>query len=144
MAEYTATTYMNPAKRAHFGVNAIAVNYVLASASIGDVILLAKLPHGARIVDFWEQHTAADTLGISFGLKTGGPGGSATYSLLVSAGAKGSRNTYGISAIPALVSASDADSNRFGVLAAKLDSGSATTTGATINCVCLYVCDGVT
>ena len=145
MAEYTATTYMNPAKKMNSGVNMIAVSYMWpAASSVGDVLLLAKIPHGARIVDFWEDHsTGATAQALSFGLKSGGPGGSATYSLLISSGAQALKNRLSIMGIPPLVSASDADSNRFGVLACKIESGTATTS-LVVNCVCFYVTDGVT
>ena len=147
MAEYTATTYMNPAKEVHTGVNCVAVSYNFGavSASAGDVVLLAKIPHGARIVDFWEDHsTGATAHAVSFGLKTGGPGGTATYSLLISAGAQATKNRLSIMGIPPNVSVSDADSNRFGILCAKVAESGTATTSLIINAVCFYVTDGVT
>ena len=147
MAEYTATTYMNPAKRVHAGVNAIAISYDHAAntASAGDIVLLAKLPHGARVVDFWEDHsTGATSAAVSFGLKTGGPGGSATYSLFISAGAQATKNRLSIMGIPPVISVSDGSGERFGVLCAKLTESGTATTSMKINCVMFYVCDGVT
>ena len=147
MAEYTATTYMNPAKKMNSGVNIVAISYDHGAntASAGDIVLLAKLPHGARIVDFWEDHsTGATAAAVSFGLKTGGPGGSATYSLLIASGAQATKNRYAIMGIPPLVSVSDADGNRFGVLCAKLTESGTATTSMKINCVCIYVTDGLT
>ena len=148
MAEYTATTYMNPAKKMNSGVNVIAVQYAwgAVTGSIGDVVLLAKIPHGARIVDMWEDHTTAQTaLAISFGLKTGGPGGSATIALLGSALAKGTKNRIALgSGLVPLVSVSDASGDRFGVLQAQLASGSVTMVDAVINFNCMYITDGIT
>ena len=147
MADYTATTYMNAPKRVHSGVNAIAINYNSGATALAaaDLVLLAKLPHGARIVDFWEDHsTGATAHAISFGLKTGGPGGSATYSLLISAGAQATKNRLSIMGIPPKVSVSDAAGDRFGILCAKVAETGTATTSLIINCVCLYVCDGVT
>lgn len=147
MTDYTATTYMNPAKRVHAGVNAVAISYNSGATALAaaDIVLLAKIPHGARIVDFWEDHsTGATAHAVSFGLKTGGPGGSATYSLLISAGAQATKNRLSIMGIPPLVSVSDASGERFGVLAAKVAETGTATTSLKINCVCLYVCDGVT
>ena len=83
MATFTATLYANTPKAVHAGVTAINVSYNHGAntASAGDIIFLAKLPHGARILDFIEDHsTGATSSAVSFGLAKGGPGGSATHS----------------------------------------------------------------
>ena len=147
MAEYTATTYMNPAKRAHSGVNAIAISYNFGAtaASAGDVVLLAKLPHGARILDLKEDHTCgADACAISIGLKTGGPAGAATVSAYLASGTITAVNRMAIKGIPPLVSVSDASGQRFGILQAQVTTIGTTTVSLVINCTVFYICDGVT
>ena len=147
MAEYTATTYMNPAKRVHSGVNAIAISYNFGavSASAGDVVLLAKLPHGARVVDLKEDHTCgAAACAISIGLKTGGPAGAATVSCYLASGTIAAVNRMAIKGLAPLVSVSDASGERFGILQAQVTSIGTATVSLEINCTVFYVTDGLT
>lgn len=147
MAEYTATTYMNPAKEVHTGVNCVAVSYNFGavSASAGDVVLLAKIPHGARILDIKEDHTCgAAACAVSIGLKTGGPGGAATVSAYLASGTITAVNRMAIKGIPPLVSVSDASGDRFGILQAQVTSIGTATVSLEINCTVFYTCDGVT
>ena len=147
MTEYTASTYMNPAKRAHSGVNAIAISYNFGAtaASAGDVVLLAKLPHGARVLDIKEDHSCgAATTAVSIGLKTGGPAGAATVSCYLASGIASTVNRMAIQGIPPLVSVSDASGQRFGILQAQVTTIGTTTVSLVINCTVFYICDGVT
>lgn len=147
MATTTATLFANTPKGVHAGVNAIAVSYNhgALTASAGDVVFLAKLPHGARIIDFWEDHsTGATSNAVSFGLAKGGPAGTATLSLLVASGAQATKNRMSVMGIPPVVSVSDADGERWGILGAKLTEAGTATVSLVINAVCIYVTDGVT
>lgn len=110
--------------------------------SAGDIVYLCKIPDQAVIIDFEEDHTAADTVGLDFGLHKGTDTNDATYSSLISAGAKSTlnrrsvlNNTGGVKC-----SISDSDPNGFGILAAKVASGSLTAT-ITINWKVVYRMD---
>jgi len=111
--------------------------------SAGDVVFLCKIPDQAVIVDFEEDHTAADTVGIDFGLASGTDTGDATYSSLIAAGAKATLNRRSVlnnsNGVKCSLSASDP--NGFGILAAKIASGSMTGT-ITIHWSVVYRCDG--
>lgn len=147
MAEYTATTYMNTAKRVHAGVNAVSISYNFGttSASAGDVVLLAKLPHGARVLDLKEDHTCgAAACAVSIGLKTGGPGGAATVSCYLASGTLAAVNRMAIKGVPPLISVSDASGDRFGILQAQVTTIGTTTVSLEINCTVFYICDGIT
>ena len=147
MATLTATLYANAPKAVHAGVNAIVVNYNsgAVTASAGDVLFLAKLPHGARILYIEEDHsTGATANSLSLGLAKGGPGGTATLSLLLSAVAQATKNRYAIMGIPPVVSVSDADGERWGILAAKLTETGTATVSLIVNVTCLYITDNIT
>jgi hypothetical protein len=132
MATYTSTTFANnQPKHAHIGVISVSgqVNLGASASSNGDVIFLAKIPHGANYVSIEADHTTgATSQALSYGLASGGPAGSATFSCFIASGAQGStilrKNVVGV---PAQVSCSDNDPNRYGILAAKVESGTATT-----------------
>lgn len=137
---FTSTTFANlQPKGPHVGlINVSGVVTVPTSGqastqgSAGDVVFLCKIPHGAVIVDFEEDHTSVETAhSISFGLAKGGPAGSATLSILVASGAKATLNRRAVlnNSGGITVSVSDNDPDRFGILGAKLgEAGSATTT----------------
>lgn len=147
MATFTATLYANTPKAVHAGVNAISVAYNHGAnvASAGDVVFLAKLPHGARIVDFIEDHsTGAASHAVSFGLAKGGPGGSATLSLLIASGAQATKNRLSVIGLPPVVSVSDGDGERWGILGAILAEAGTATTSLKINVTCLYTADNIT
>lgn len=130
MATLTATTYANQPKAVHVGVNSVSGTYNsgATAASIGDVIFLAKIPNGAKFVSIEEDHsTGATALGVSFGLASGGPAGSATYSCFIASGAQATANRKNVLGIPANVSLSANDPNSYGILAAKVESGTGTT-----------------
>lgn len=136
------------ARYLHEGVVSVSGTCVIPDStttkpSVGDVVLLCKLPDKAVIVDFMEDHSAADTAGIDFGIGSGVNTGDATYSSLISAGAKSTFNRRSVvnAADGLQVSLSDSDPNGYGILTAKIASGSMTTT-ITINWSVLYRCDG--
>jgi len=129
MATYTASAFNAQPKSLHRGVQAISGTFRLAAAcSSGDVIFLAKIPHGARFVAIECDHSTGSTaLGLSYGLASGGPGGSATHSLYIANGAQATMLRKTVLGNPPDVSCSDLDPNRFGILSAKVDSGTMTT-----------------
>lgn len=148
MATYSASLMANTPKANHAGVTAISVSYNggANTTSAGDIIHLAKIPHGARILDVVEDHsTGATSSALSLGLATGGAaGGGASYSLLLSTVAQAAKNRLGVLGIPPLVSVSDADANRYGILAAKVTEAGTATTSLILNVTVLYSTDGVT
>jgi hypothetical protein len=144
MATITSTTFANYQPGGlHVGTMSKSGQVVVPATgtapSAGDVAFLCKIPHGAVIVDFMEDHTCADTIGISFGLATGGPSGQATLSALISSGAKATFNRRNVvnTGGGVTVSVSDNDPSRYGVLSAKIESGSLTAS-VTINWTVLY------
>lgn len=130
MATYTASTFVNnQPKSVHVGTNSVSgqYNFGATASSVGDVIFLAKIPNGAKFVNIEEDHsTGATAQGVSFGLASGGPGGSATYSCFIASGAQATVNRRNVLGIPENVSLSANDPNSYGILAAKVESGSAT------------------
>ena len=146
MTTYTSTLYANAPKAPHTGVVSVNVHYNSGATALAaaDIVFLAKIPHGARILDFWEDHsTGATAHAVSFGLAKGGPGGTATYSLLIASGAQATKNRYAIMGIPPVVSVSDGEGARWGILSAKVAESGTATTSLIINVVCLYTMDGV-
>ena len=130
MATYTSSTFHNNQPIApHIGNVTLSGTFVWPSAgSVGDVVFLCKIPHGAVIVDMAEDHTNGQTaIGVSFGLASGGPAGSATLSCFIAAGAMGTFNRRSVlSSHSVLVSCSDSDPNRYGIFCASPASGSPT------------------
>lgn len=128
MATYTCTTFNAQPKQVHAGVNSVSgVVTIGPASSVGDIVFLAKVPHGAKYVHIQADHTSgAAAMGVDYGLSTGGPGGAATLSCYISAGATNTVLTKNVAGIPADVSNSDTDPNRFGILSAKVASGSMT------------------
>lgn len=148
MATYSASLMANTPKSIHAGVNAISVTYLsgAVTGSAGDIIHLAKIPHGARILEVIEDHSTPSTAhSISLGFATGGAaGGGASYSMLLSAVAQAAKNRLGVLGIPPLVSVSDGDPNRYGILAAKVAETGTGTISLVLNVTVLYTTDGVT
>ena len=129
-ATYTSTVFLNNQPKAvHAGVNSVSGSVMATAAStVGDVFFLAKIPHGAKFVDMQVDHTTgATTQALSYGLAVGGPGGTATYSCFIASGAQATILRKTVLGVPADVSVSDAASDRYGILAAKVESGSPTT-----------------
>lgn len=130
MATYTSTIFANnQAKQVHVGNQSVSGQITLpAASSVGDVIFLAKIPHGSKFVAFEADHTTgAATQALSYGYASGGPGGSASLAAFVASGAQAAILRRTVAGIPADCSVSDADPNRYGILGAKVESGTATT-----------------
>lgn len=144
MATYTSTVFANEPKAVHVGNMAVSGQYSFGAtaSSTGDVVFLAKIPHGAVIVDFMENHTTgATTQPISFGMALGGAsGGAASFSCFIASGTQGAVNRLSVLGIPLTVSVSDNRTERWAPLAAKVEGGSATTS-LIINWVCTYRMD---
>lgn len=148
MATYTSTTFANQQpKGVHVGRLSVGGQTVVpqtgTAPSAGDIVFLAKIPHGAVIEDIIVDHTCADTIAISYGLASGGPAGSATFSALAAGVAKDTLTRRTAKGLPGglTVSCSDNDPNRYGIFSAKVESGSLTAT-ATINFVVIFRNDG--
>lgn len=144
MATYTSTVFANEPKAPHTGVQVVRgqYNFGATASSTGDVVFLAKIPHGATIVDFMENHTTgATTQPVSFGMALGGAaGGGASFSAFIASGTQAAVNRLSVLGIPLTVSVSDNRTERWAPLAAKVEGGSATTS-LIINFVCTYHMD---
>lgn len=130
MATYTCTTFNSLPKYNHTGVQSVSGSVMAtAASSVGDVFFLAKIPHGAKFVSLQCDHsTGATAQGISYGLATGGAaGGGANLSLYVASGAQATILTKNVLGVPIDVSVSDLSADRYGVLSARVESGTATT-----------------
>ena len=129
-ATYTSTVFLNNQPKAvHAGVNSVSGSVMATAAStVGDVFFLAKIPHGAKFVDMQVDHTTgATTQALSYGLAVGGPGGTATYSCFIASGAQATILRKTVLGVPADVSVSDGATDRYGILSAKVESGTPTT-----------------
>lgn len=130
MATYTSTVFNNVPKYFQIG-NLSQGGTVMfgAASSVGDVVFLAKVPNGAKIVDFAEWHTTGATAqGISFGFDRGiAAGGGGDASCLVASGAQATRNNWNMRNAPLTISLSDLDPVRYAILIGKVESGTATT-----------------
>ena len=131
MATYTTTTYANNQPKAvHVGVNNVSGIYLItAASSVGDTVLLAKLPQGAAIVDSWIQTSNGATgTGIQVGLQFGGAaGGGASLAALFTEASTGAVRRYDLNGLPPVVSVSDAHPERFAAAIATVQSGTMTT-----------------
>lgn len=124
-----------------------SINIPGTTNTLSDVIFLAKIPHGALIVDICCDHTTQQTaLGIKYGLATGtAAGGGASSSQFTAAIAKNAvsrlvklgNTTTGV---PHRISVSDNDANRYGIFAATISTGT-TTDSYTINFSITYRVD---
>jgi hypothetical protein len=146
-ATYTATSYAT-AKQVFTGLNVVRGQAKwTAAGSVTDVIFLAKVPHGARIVDFYEYHTNGETAAVlDFGFTKGiAAGGGANMSCLVSGGAVATMNRMSLAAAPGnapiTISLSDADPIKYTSLACKAISGTFTIT-VVVNFMLSYHFDG--
>ena len=153
----TSTTFNNPPVF-HHGPGPVVVTGTFNSGATAmgtalDTVFLCKIPHGAVIIDAKEDHSSGATSSIySLGMATGGPGGQATYSCFVASGAGGAVNRVSVlapaataannsSGVPFIVSASDADPNRYGIFAISAAGGQATaTTSLIVNWYVIYHC----
>ena len=131
-ATYTCSVFSNGPKSVHTGDQSIAGKIVLGAISVTDVIFLAKVPHGARIIDFREFHSNGQTAAVlDFGFTKGiAAGGAGNLSCLISGGAVATMNRMSYAAsptgMPVQISLSDADAIRYTTLAALAVSGTFT------------------
>jgi hypothetical protein len=148
LATYTASVFNNQPKYTQIGnVSVSGKVQWTAAGSVGDVLFCAKVPHGAKIVDFCEYHTNGETAaaikwGFNKGIAAGGAGNS---SCLIAAGAVATMNRMSYAASPTngpvTISLSDADPVRYAVLTGKAASG--TFTISVVAAFCLtYRMDG--
>lgn len=143
---YTSTLQTATPKAPHIGDCSVAVNFIWpATSTVGDVLFLAKIPQGARILDLVEDHsTGATSQGVKFGFDRGiAAGGAGNLSILIAAGAQATKNRLSVLGLPPIISLSDADPIRYAWFACKVASGT-TTTSLVVNAVLTYTMDGNT
>ncbi len=131
MATYSSSVMTNQPRRVHAGVNGVWGTFQMAGTtptSAGDIIFLAKIPTGARIIGVACDHSSGSTaLGVSYGLATGTTtGGGASYSAFVASGAQATNLVALAGSLPFTVSVSDNDPNKYGIFSAKIESGTMT------------------
>lgn len=140
MATVTATSFSTTNMRAlHAGPNTVEVEYN-GSLSAGDIVQLARVPHGAKIVDFFEHHTSpASVMATDFGLNFGAAaGGGGNASAMATALAKNTANRGGL-LLPITVSLSDNHTPRYAIVQAKVDANMSTTAGCRIRLNLTYL-----
>lgn len=147
-ATYTATTFANPPKQVHVGNQTVAGTYNAGATvtSLQDVIFLAKIPHGATIVDLMVDHSSGETgTTVNYGLAKGyDVGGGVSLSCFVSDLAFATvsrlsvRRAAGLGAFR--VSCSDSDPVRYGIFACK-PVGASASTSFMVNFSITYRCD---
>jgi hypothetical protein len=152
-ATYTSTVFKhNAAKNIHIGTQTVSGQLAWgATSTVGDVGFLARVPHGAKIVDFIEYHTTGATAqALSFGFDRGVvAGGAGNASVLLGSAAQATANRVGAGLFtdavggnaPLQLSLSDTDPNRYAILTAKIESGT-TTTSLFVNFILSYRMDG--
>ncbi len=146
---YTSSVYNNSPKFEHVGNVTVSGVFTQPNAlgTVGDILFLAKVPNGAKIVDFYEYHTSGQTAAaLSFGFDRGvAAGGAGNLSCLLSSGAIATMNRMTLAASPSnapvTISISDLDPVRYVALAAKAESGTFTITVAISFCL-TYRFDG--
>lgn len=134
VATYTSTVFSNnQPKQLHVGDVTVAGQWVAAAAAtVGDVVWLAKIPHGATIVEFAVDHSATvTTFAVDYGLASGTKsGGGAQLSIFASALANATiirKNLQNVSGTDNVqISCSVSDPGRYGIFAAKIGTNSAT------------------
>ena len=131
MATYSSSVMTAQPRRVHAGVNCVWGTYSFGAtaSSAGDIVMLAKIPTGARVIDVRTDHsTGATAQGLSYGLATGTTaGGGASYSAFIASGAQATNLYAAAGALPFTISVSDSDPNKYGIFCAKVESGTATT-----------------
>lgn len=126
-----------------FGFGATAV-------SVGDTVFLAKIPNGAKIVDFYEYHSAnASAMAINVGFDRGiAAGGGSGVSCLIASGAQATMNRLSLATSPATgnaplqISLSDLDTVKYAALQATIVGPNTGTTSVFINFCLVYRFDG--
>jgi hypothetical protein len=146
---YTSSVFANQGpKQVHVGNVTIQGQFNAGTSvvSLGDVIFLAKIPHGAKIVDMAVDHSANETAcGVDYGLAKGGADqGAASYSIFTSALATATVGRITVrrpaGSGPVTVSVSDSDPVRYGIFSAVPRTGSASTSFM-VNFSITYRCD---
>src|SRR5690348_9112433 len=102
-ATYTCTVFNGQPKFNPTGDMTVAGNVVWsATSTVGDIAFMAKIPHGAKIVDFAEYHTTgATSQAISFGFDRGvAAGGGANLSALGGSLAQATMNRLTFANLP--------------------------------------------
>lgn len=144
VATYTSTTFANnQPKGVHVGNMSVSGQLIWgATSTVGDVGFLCKLPAGAMVVDIIVDHsTGATAQALDYGLASGGPAGSATFSCFTSALAQATVGRKTVLGVPAVVSLSANDPTGYGIFACKVASGT-TTTSLIVNFTIVYRMDG--
>ena len=146
VATYTSTVWANQQpKGVHTGDMSVGGQIAWgATSTVGDVAFLCRVPHGASIVDFIEDHTAnASTQVVKFGFDRGiAAGGAGNRSCLIASGAEATVNRKSVQGFTFLpISVSDVDPNRWATLTAQVVSGT-TTTSLIISWQLSYRADG--
>jgi hypothetical protein len=131
MATYSCSVMTEQPRRVHAGGNWVhgQINLGASASSAGDILFLAKIPNGAVITDVRVDHsTGATAQGVSYGLANGGTaGGVSTLSAFIASGAQATNLYAAAGALPYRISCSDNDTLQYGIFAAKVESGTSTT-----------------
>ena len=131
VSTYTSTTYNNNAK-SHIGGDTHVDGKMVYAGTVGDILFLAKVPHGARVTAFEEYHSNGETAAtIDFGFSRGiAAGGAGNASCLISGGLTATMNRMSFAAapgaVPVKISLSDLDPIRYTNLVAKAAAGTFT------------------
>ncbi len=152
MATFTSSVFKsNTAKLDVIGDQSVSGQLLFpAATSAGDIGFLAKVPHGAKIVDFYEFHNRViiSSLAMSFGFNTGiAAGGGGNLSCLIASGDGANTNRMSLAASPAggkgpvQVSLSDLAPVRYAALTALVESATGTTS-IYVNFCLTYRLDG--
>jgi hypothetical protein len=133
VATYTSSVFTAGGVKDVFVGNQAVSGKMVYSGTVGDIVFLAKVPNGAKIVDFYEYHSNGQTAAaVSFGFDRGvAAGGGGNASCLVSSGAvAGTGNRMNLALAPdgqpVTISLSDLDPVRYAILVGKAESGSFT------------------
>jgi hypothetical protein len=131
MATYSCSVMTGQPRRVHAAANQVHGQLSLGAvaSSAGDILFLAKIPNGAVITNVQTDHsTGATAQALSYGLANGGTaGGVSTLSAFIASGAQASNLVAAAGTLPYTVSLSDNDTLGYGIFAAKVESGTATT-----------------
>lgn len=145
MATLTSTVFANNQPR-NLVTGNITVsgtfNWGAATCSAGDVVFLAKVPHGAHPIELRIDHTGSSTvMTCDYGWATGGAsGGGASYSALISGAVISTITRTNVKGRLADVSVSDNSPANYGILSAKVEACSGCTS-AVINFTFTYSMD---
>lgn len=144
-ATYTSSAFgFGPLKAHHVGNNSVGGQLAWgATSTVADIGFLAKIPHGATIVDVICDHTTGATAqALSYGMARGAAaGGGGNLSCFIASGAQAAILRKTVLGVPLTVSVSDADPLRYGEFACKVESGT-TTTSLFVNFTIVYRSDG--